>query len=256
MYFYIFEQPKGISFAKQQTKIKEYIASIGISGQFNGASPARSAEEIATMGLERGFNTIVVVGSDHIVNKVAKILAQSEKAVLGVVPIDENQSISRLIGTSNWKEACDSLKQRFLTTTKLMYLPPNKYFITDAQIYSQGDNPTILTINNNFQAKFFFTEIVIHPGMRVEVIDRNFGVSKLQRSFNWLMGKPQPVAAYSIFNASKITLNSKKSVFIFVNKEIIAKSPLSMEIKQKLLKIITIRSMIVLNQETKENQSE
>lgn len=255
MYFYIFEQVKGINCAKQYNKIKEYIATIGISGQYNTESPARSAEEIATMGLERGFNTIVVVGTDHIVNKVAKILSQANNAVLGVIPIDENQSICRLIGTTSWKEACDALKQRYLKTTNLTYLPPNKYFITDAQIYSQGDNPTTLTINGKCQANFQFTEIIIRPGMIIEIIDSNYGISKFTKSMNWLFGKPQPIGAKSIFNAKKIALTGKKSLFILVNKEIVAKSPLSMEIIDKVLKIITIRSMMNLNQENKENQS-
>ncbi len=254
MYFYIFEQPKSISGAKQHTKIKDYLSSIGIPGQYNTASPARSAEEITTMGLERGFNTIVAVGSDHIVNKIAKVVSASDKAVLGVIPTDENQSISRLINTKSWKDACDSLKQRFLTTTKLMYLPPNKFFITDAQIYSQGENLTTLVLDSRCQIQFNFTQIIIHPGMTIEITDNNYRRNVITKGINWLLGKEIKPNAYSIFHAKKFSITSKKSLFVLVNREIVAKSPFSMEIKEKSLKIITIRSMITLNQE-KENKS-
>lgn len=255
MYFYIVEQPKSVATSRLHARIREYLNSIGIYGEFALASPARTAEELASMAITKGYNTIVVIGSDLTVNKVARVIASAEKTVMGIIPIDPNQYSCQLVGTTDWRLACDALKARQLGRVNLNFIPPNKYFITDAAIFSQADNPTDLVVDNEFIAKFTFTQLRIHPNLIIELFDEGFGSSKLQKGINWLFGRQPRQAAYSVFHGIDIRLSAKKPLFVVLGSEIVAKTPLSIELKPEGLKIITISGTIQTNQQTKESTS-
>lgn len=255
MYFYILERPKNSNTKRLYERIREYIGQIGILGEFALSSPARSPEEIAEMGIQKGYNTIVVIGSDVTVNKVAKVIAQHPSVVLGVIPIDEEQTVSHIIGTTQWKEACEILKIRRLKNLGINFLPPNKYFITDAFIYSEGNISTTININDQYLLDFNFTKIIIRANLTLEIYDEKFGNNLITQKINWFLGRHQEIKAYSVFHPNFFTLTSKKPLFIVLNNEVVARSPLRLDRKENLLKIIIKNDTIVLNSDKKEIKS-
>ena len=97
------------------------------------SSPARSAEEVAEMALERGYTTIVAVGGDLMVNRLANVLAGTQ-AALGVIPYELSNDLSQLFFGQDLKTACQGLRQRKTSFIDLGTIAPDKYFLSDISL--------------------------------------------------------------------------------------------------------------------------
>ena len=125
--------------ASWQEKVKDTLGDLGIAGETVFPSPARTIEELASLGILKGYSTIVAVGSEKIVNKIVTALINQKSnkdTVLGVIPEDYTSKIAKRIGVSDYKEACQALKYRKLETVDACCIEPNKYFMTEAVIDS------------------------------------------------------------------------------------------------------------------------
>ena len=132
MYYYIMEPPESRAVRQTYQKLRDILTNLGIAGEMMASSPARTPEELALMGLERGYGTIVAVGGDGFVNDIARAIIG--QAVLGVIPIGESQQISEIIGTSNMKTAAEFLKFRRLSTFNTVTADPDTLIFLDAVI--------------------------------------------------------------------------------------------------------------------------
>ncbi len=64
MYYYVVDPPNNAQTPKIAQRLQELITPLGISGEIGIASPARSAEELTYMGVDKGYTTIIAVGGD------------------------------------------------------------------------------------------------------------------------------------------------------------------------------------------------
>jgi diacylglycerol kinase family enzyme len=94
MYYYIFESAKNTSQKNLHEKIKDYLGFLGIAGETMTVSPARSVEELTQMGIEKKYSTIVAVGGDVLINKIASLI-QGTEIVLGIIPIEASEQINK-----------------------------------------------------------------------------------------------------------------------------------------------------------------
>src|SRR5688500_15715671 len=103
MYYYIVDPPQSAQTPKIAQRLQELITPMGISGEIGIASPARSAEELTYMGVDKGYTTIVAVGGEHLVNIISSIVINEskERIAIGIIPLDAGRIIPLLIGVAN-----------------------------------------------------------------------------------------------------------------------------------------------------------
>lgn len=245
MYYYIMDSPKNSSQKREQEKIKDALGFLGIAGETVTVSPARTVEELTNMGLAKKYSTIVAVGGDRLVNKIAAML-QEKDHVLGVIPLDASAEICNLIGTNNVKTACENLRFRKVKNVDLSYIEPNKYFLTNINIISSKPlNCQIEVDSCDFKATA--TSIILEPDLTLNLQDTSLAGGAFKKAFNWLFGQKTEDKNTSIFKGKRIKIDTSESLPVLVDSEVIAKTPIVVRVKPKVLKIISGRDKIEAN---------
>ena len=248
MYYYIME-PAGPKSAWQE-KIKDTLGDLGIAGETVTPSPARTIEELASLGIIKGYTTIVAVGSEKIVNKIVTALINQKvghDTVLGVIPDDFNSKIAKRLGVRDYKEACQALKFRKLQTVDTCFIEPNKYFMTEAIIESNKTADIYLTMDQ-VQVGASFNRITIKPGISIEIEDLSRPkTNSIKSFFNSLFGKKEisPDIYTSHFSSQTIQIETPGSpLSVKIDGEMVAKTPFICHHRAKALKIIVARETI------------
>lgn len=240
MYYYIFQSPKKYSENKIHERIKNILTVLGISGEITIVSPARSATELALMGVEKGYSTIVTVGSDEIVNEVASSICGSG-AVLGVVPVEATEDIHDLIGTKDIKEACESLKKRKLKTINMGFIEPDTNFLTRVYIES-NKRLSIQAEINDFYFESNADKIIINHDLHVKLI--NFKEKGFLDNLFDMFGNKSNIENYSSFNAERLRLRTHEIIPVKIGNSTITKTPIVVYRNPEALKIIKFYSKI------------
>jgi len=136
MYYYVFEQPKNKREAGLQNRIIAELEAENILGEAVIANPIQKPKELVEIGLEKGFRTIVLAGSDSFVNNLAPIIAE-KKRVVGIIPLARESSFWNLIGCYHWREIIKALPQRRTENFDLVRLGQEKFFLTFVKIEDQ-----------------------------------------------------------------------------------------------------------------------
>jgi len=249
MYYYIME-PAGKKGTAWQEKVKNILGDLGIAGETVMPSPARTIEELASLGIVKGYSTIVAVGTEKLVDKVVTAIINqkgNKDVVLGIIPQNYDSAIAQKIHISNLKDACHTLKYRKLQTIGICFIEPNKYFLTEAIIDSNRPIETYITIDQ-MKAGLPFNKIIIKPGLKIEVED-NSTTTGQKKIFNWLFGRREPDIYSSFFKTKKIRIETlDTSIPVKVDDEVIAKTPIVCHNRSRALKIIVARDMINLKE--------
>lgn len=246
MYYYILE-PASKKSESFQEKVKNFLGDLGIAGETVMPTPARSIEELASLGIVKGYSTIVAVGSEKLVNKIATAIINKKEnndVVLGVIPDDFNSPIAKKIHVKDLKDACETLKYRKLETTDACFIEPNKYFLTEAVIeYPKPTESYILSADVQFSA--VFNRITIRPGLTLSIEDSlSREIKKSFLSFLFAQKEEKDVQS-SFFHAKRFQIETPNQVVpIKADGEIIAKTPIIIQNRPKVLKIIVARDII------------
>lgn len=240
MYYYILDLGN-----KQVSKIKEkmevIMASYGISGDFGKVSPLSSAYQLAKKAVEEGYSTIVAVGNTEIINQTAAALINT-KSVMGVIPIEADPSICTLIGSNNYRDALEVLRMRKVQTIDVGKVEES-YFLTEAFLSFDQPMPVVLdfgqfrlggefqkvAIANDNQTKQGFLD-----GMLTIKIDQPEKRGFWRRFFQ----KPLPS---SLLFQKKVTIETEKEAPIYVDKEVVAKTPCQIKIIPLALQLVVAR---------------
>lgn len=236
------EQPKNRGVSKTQENIRDLLSLAGIAGEVVTVSPARTTEELVEMGLNKKYSTIVAVGNDRHINKVATHL-QNTKCALGIIPINSSSLIHQLIGASDIKGACEILKYRKLKEINMGAIEPNKYFITQAEIQNSKSIPVTITVINqdfdSYQVDTTITELIISRNLYVFLNDKNQGPGFIKNSWAWLIGQKIANFQSSILRGKKIKIETKEPIPVTMDGDIVAKTPIVIILQPRVLKIIT-----------------
>ncbi|MBM2820527.1 MAG: DAGKc protein [Candidatus Berkelbacteria bacterium] len=242
MYYYIMEPPRA-KIVSRQEKIKDVLGNLGIAGETVAPSAARTIEELAHLGIIKGYSTIVAVGPESLVNKVITVLATQKEAkdvVLGIIPNDFNSQIAQRIGVKDLYGACNVLKQRKLETIDLCLLEPNKFFITEATIDTFFNQEIYFGIEK-LKGKALTNKVLIKPGLEIYLLDKTLQGSPISGFWRWLFGKKTQDVFTSYFHTKKIRLESQNPLSLKVSGETIAKTPVTIQNRSRVLKIIVAR---------------
>lgn len=242
MYYYLMEQPKTKYMIRTQEIIRDTLRDFGITGETVTVSPARTTEELVEMGLSKKYSTIVAVGSDKHINKIATYL-QYSKCALGIIPISASMLIHQLIGTSDIKEACEILKYRKLKDVSLGLIEPNKYFITQIELQSFKPIETKITImctqTEGYYTTTPITELVVSRNLFVLLTDKTKGKGLFHSTLSWLSGKKKPDNEPSVLRGRRVKIETAEPHPITMDGEIVAKTPIVVSIRPRVLKVIT-----------------
>lgn len=246
MYYYIME-PASKKIANWQDKVKDVLGDLGIAGETVLPSPARNVEELANLGIVKGYSTIVAVGSENLVNKVVSAVINQKngkEVVIGIIPDNFDGRLAKRIGVTDLKDACNALKFRKLETIDACLIEPNKYFMTECIIETGIPGDCYLTLDQ-VQAGLPFNKIKIEPGLKINIYDESKSFLSGKKFFNWIFGKKDKDIFSSFFQSNRLKIETPKKAFsVKVDGEVIAKTPIICQNKPKVLKLIIKRDMI------------
>lgn len=245
MYYYIMEPPKGKTVLRQE-KIKDILGDLGIAGETVIPSAARTIEELTRLGVLKGYSTIVACGKESLANKVITVLANLENSkdvVLGIIPDNFESALAQKIGINDVYSACNALKLRKLETIDLVLIEPNQYFLTEAVIETFR-NQKIYFSMEKLKGKALANRVIIKPGLELYILDKTLTGGKTQQFFRWLFGKKEKDIYSSYFHPKKLRLESDHNLPIKVSEEIVARTPVNLYNRSKVLKIIVARDKI------------
>jgi len=240
------EPPKG-NLVKRQEKIKDILGDLGIAGETVTPSAARTIEELTNLGVMKGYSTIVAVGGESLVNKIINVLVTqkiSKDTVLGIIPNDFESMLAKKINVADLRSACGALKFRKLETIDLCQIEPNKFFITQA-VLENFRNRKILFGMETLSGTAQFNQIIIKPGLNIYIHDKTLEGNAFSRLFNWLLGKKENDIYSSFFKTKKIRFEAENAnLAVKVSGETIAKTPVTLYNRPRVLKIIVARDKI------------
>jgi diacylglycerol kinase family enzyme len=247
MYYYLFEPTQNSTTKRWQTRLKEKLSNAGIAGEYVTPSPARSIDELVQMGVDKGYSTIVAIGDDLFINKVASYLivhslkADRDKIVLGLAPTNKQKSFFGQFGVTQSDEVLiNTLKTRHLIPTSVGLVQPNKFFLNPIKI-TRPQPFTSQLITESYRAHLSTTQVTITTEGIVTVAPLAAKKSFLSYVKN-LFGKYD--STQSTFSANQAQLESQEPIPVYLEGEVIAKTPISFQIVPKLLHIIVSRDKL------------
>ncbi len=242
MYYYIYDtvtqQPNHI---KEIARIESRLMDIGIKDRITKLSPLRNLRSLVAEAYTQGFETIVAVGEDLLVNQILNVIA-GFPFVFGVIPVGFKTNLARLLGMESGTLACDILSGR-----KIVSLDFGKcnetYFLSsvtahasrftvglddDSQVTSTRTTST--TIANI--GEFFFPPHQTRYQSNPTDGTFNLFLSGVKRG---LMRKQYTLSS---FTAKKITLDAPSSVPLLIDGVVETKTPALIEVAKQHIRMI------------------
>ena len=249
MYYYIFEQPKSKQERAAFEKIREVARDFGIYGEITQASPARSADELVLIALNKKYSTIVAIGDDaHVNTVVSRIINSDEKYhfALGIIATDPSSILYDRWGYKTAEEACETLKYRKLAKFSVGLVEPDHYFLSSIKIIPP--KPTRVTFEvDRWKADAVIDRAEISNNLYI-LIERNIrDRSRLKNAYSWLLGKESATTDQSIFKGKVIKIDSADPIPVYIGSKAIKQTPVSIYRKLNALNIITKRDKVSLD---------
>jgi len=246
MYYYIFESPKSPGERAFFERIQQIAREFGIFGEFVQASPARSAQELVEIAVMKNYSTIVAIGGDTHVNKVAsKIinLGMGSNIVLGIISTEEDSFLAERWWFKKPEEAMETIKFRKLTKFDIGLIEPNHYFLTNASIICKKPSRIVLEVDR-WQAEAVVDRVDVSSNLYI-LMERYARESSIVKStFNWLMGRENIRYDQSLFKGKVVRITSSDPLPVYVGKEVMTHTPINVYRKLNALNIITKRDKV------------
>ncbi len=263
MYYFVFEQPSNNQISRLHDHIRSKLEDLKIIKESVKANPVQSPEELTQEGLSKKFTTVVAVGSDNTINKVASVVAQNSKVALGIIPTSPKSTFKELLGIQNWQQGCEILPARKLITSDMAEIEGGYFFLTHVELLpgftNEGYSPKKANFDIDFglyQAQVTTPSLVItnalinsKNGQVIKstlddgLIDVVIPPQKIKKSgglLNLFSSKdPENEKSLTIFHTQEVQVSADISVPIVSEKEIIAKTPTKFRIANLSLKIIS-----------------
>lgn len=243
MYYYITEPPRSQSEQKTLEAARELLTNLGISGEFVTTSPARSVEELAELGVAKRYSTIVAVGSDRLINDVATLLAGTPY-IFGALPLQNPAALQLVTGITTISEAAEALKYRRVRDTPIARIEPNKYFLTEVRLSLSRPTPLQLTLDTA-RAVMDATSLRVSGGGTIVTNNEQALGSTLQQWFGRLSGRKLDGQRFvSRFTTRRLVVETDQNYPVYLGNEVIARTPLAIEVIPNALKLITKRDRL------------
>jgi hypothetical protein len=251
MYYYIFDIKRCKKRATIEA-IKSALLELGISGEYNYISNASPAEQLVDLGLNRGYSTVVGVGSDDLINSVANRMV-GRKEAMGVIPLEISKPMSVLLGLDSWREACEALRFRRIKEMYVGRTANGEHFLTEVHI--DTSRPVDLTIEfKNYIVQVLAKNFMVsnyYPGIKkfgqdylnIVIESQPPASSSLMDQFKSIFSTKvtSDAKAISMIHARSMRVFTKKPVPIIAGDKMIAKTPQLIESSDEMLRLIVSR---------------
>jgi len=249
MYYYIFDIKK----CRKKSlviDIKNYLSSLGISGEFTYPSAAYTTKELVNLGLSKKYNTIVGIGGDDIANDIAEALCGKNEA-MGFIPIEATADLETLIGAKNWKEACQNLRYRRIMEMKVGKTANGKAFLCNVKLNFK--RPTEVTLEfKNYIVKSLASNVMISnfkPEIKkigedyLDIIMESVNPNKSNffKAISGLIGLESDEKSLSLLRARSLRIFTSAQIPISANDQMLAKTPQLIESSDENLRLIIHR---------------
>ncbi len=253
MYYYIFDV-KRCRKKSQIDLIKNQLSSFGISGEYTYIAPNQSAEALTENALSKGYNTIVAVGSDDLINSVANVLI-GRKEVLGILPLSASDELCSLIGCKDWQDAAEILRFRRIKDINIGKVANGKHFLTT--LYLDTTSPVEITVEfKDFILQSYVKNLMIsnyHPEIQKKYSDYlDVVIESIKNQPSGLLNRLNRFIKPAAENkGDNITFIRAKSIRIFTKTpspfvsgdKIIAKTPQLVESSEETVRIIVAKNI-------------
>jgi len=248
MYYYIFDIRKCKKRA-QVEDIKNYLLSLGISGEYTYPSSAQTIDELIDVGLSKQFNTIVGIGGDEIANAIAGKLCGRTEA-MGIIPLEVSPDLSALIGAKNWREGCENLRFRKIQEIRIGKTANNHAFITNVNLDIKS--PLEVTIEfKDFLVQAKVANLTISnfsldlPKLNENFLDITMSSinpkESLLHSIGSMLGLKNENKGLSLIRARSLRIFTKYQTPLLCGEYSIAKTPQLLEISDEKIRLIIAR---------------
>jgi len=251
MYYYIAEPAITPAEKRRIEEVKTVLSQLGIAGEFAVASPARTVDEHLELAFAKNFTTIVAIGSDGLLSRVAaRMLARGyDKAAIGIIPLRPDQAAWNMIGVHSLREVADILRTRLLMPIDVLEFGRGQACIARSTI--SLDKPTAFHLRyNGVELRGTLTDAIILPSGELRLWDKTFQRSGglLQKLFGG--SKNQSKIGETSINATRWQLATERPCSVEVAGHAIAETPLTAERREKALKLIVSRAIMSPDKET------
>ena len=252
MYCYIYDisasQKKN---EKQLLKIEGILTDLGISGKIYKLNILRNLEDVIDEILASEAKSIVVVGNDQIISKVANLIV-GKNIALGIIPLDEPNILAESLGIKSAEEACQIISARKIAKLDIGKINGN-YFLLSVE-------------SNNKDIVFDFKNYNINPlssnravGIyNINIDGLNFKSNPCDGVMEMVFKPDQPSwwqkisrgeeegqGGISVFPIKKLTIkHKKKPIPVSIDRQLVLKTPLEIEVVSKKLRVIVGKERI------------
>jgi len=250
MYLYIYDSY--LNDKKYQTvltKIESRLADLGINGRTAKMTILKNMRETILDGIKKGAETIVAVGNDKTLFEVIRILAR-EPVTVGYIPVGTRSTIAPVLAIPEDEKACDVLSARLSEKMDIGKVN-NQYFLSSIEVDKgsvsiQCDGRYWITPTST-DSQIQICNLTAQPkiasrstfkcnpqdGFLETIISSSAPSGKIVGFFQKSFARP------SVFTARRLKIVSQsESVTLIVDGQPVAKTPVTVEILPKLLKVI------------------
>lgn len=246
MYYYILDPPRSREEQKVVDDLRAKLTNLGIAGEFVMATPNRSIEEIAEIGVAKRYTTLVAVGSEKLINTVGLLLAGTPYT-FGALPLENYTSLSLVANINNLDEAAEALKYRRLKYVPVTKIEPNKFFFTE--IYTSFKQPVgIKLLIDDAIVEADITQIRIAGNGQIIINKTIEQTTGLSRGLSWITGKKETVNIGSKFKAKAYRLEAPIGVALKQGQLEFTHIPFSATVIPQSLKVIVKRDRLAPSQ--------
>ncbi|MFA4872525.1 MAG: diacylglycerol kinase family protein [Patescibacteria group bacterium] len=138
MYHYFFDSSLHHKrFHQDVARIETRITDLGIKGRLTRLTPLHDLRETVEESLTQGAHTLIAVGNDHLLSRIASVLRNHPHCTLGIIPVGAGPFIiSHTLGIPEGIAACDTLAARRLEVFDAGIMNDRELFISAIEIHN------------------------------------------------------------------------------------------------------------------------
>lgn len=220
-------------------QIEKRITDLGIKGRVARLSILKNMKELITDAVKDGVTTVVAIGNVQTFAKVINIVADLD-VVLGLIPVDNDNRIAKMLGVPPKVLACDVIASRIVKKIDLGIIN-NHYFIGSAEI----NNSEVILENNGYtiQPTTSANRIVIYNFASPEGSLSSSPVDGILEAVitpikNTWLGKKAVTGTVLPFTSLRVGSQAQEQVAILSDEQTIMKTPAEIKIAPQKLKVI------------------
>lgn len=234
MYYYILDLPNPeTSVTRYERQLKPLLLQYGISGEMVSTHWGHSALELARLGLDKGYTSIIAVGDDFLVNQLTSAIVNTP-AALGIIPYQMSTELKSIFAISDLATACRALQHHQTTEVSLAKIFPHTYILSDANLDLPAPTPCIIEVDDLYSLSAVAQSITFTRQLDLSLTSPNPAQSSWQRIFH----RRQPANHQTLIYAQYLRINTSVTTNLLLCGKVIAKTPIRITREPGVLKII------------------